>query len=57
MTEPAVADPASREALVDLAHAFVAHWRMSLLVIAAVTVAVAVSWGGEAPTPLLASPT
>lgn len=54
MTEPAVADPASREAQVDLAHAFVAHWRMSLLVIAVVTVAVAVSWGGEAPTPLLA---
>lgn len=45
MTDPAAA---FGEAQVDLAQAFVAHWRMSLSAISVVTVAVAVGWQGAA---------
>lgn len=47
MTETALA--AGVEARIDLAQAFVAHWRLSMVVITVITVAVAFGWQDEAP--------
>jgi signal transduction histidine kinase len=48
MTDAAVA-AACGEAQIDLAQAFVAHWRLSLAVITVITVAVAFGWQDGAP--------
>jgi signal transduction histidine kinase len=49
MTE--AAPLANIEARIDLAQAFVAHWRQSMVVITVITVSVAFGWQGGAPLP------
>ncbi|WP_374561873.1 sensor histidine kinase [Ideonella sp.] len=48
------APSAADAALIDLVLAFVAYWRVSLLAISLVTIAVALGWKNQAPAALLA---